>query len=112
LCYHAQQAAEKALKAVLVCRGRVIPRTHSIAHLFYLVGQAKPVPRRLLGATALTPYGTFFRYPTDSHAELTVRHRRTAVARASRVVVWAATAIGCESDPRRRARTRQEGRRT
>ncbi len=33
LCFDAQQAAEKAFKAVLVLRGRRFPRTHDLAEL-------------------------------------------------------------------------------
>ena len=33
LCFHAQQAAEKALKAVLLSKGMEVPRTHNIRTL-------------------------------------------------------------------------------
>ena len=36
LCFHAQQAAEKAIKAVLLARRIVMPRTHD---LDFLLGQ-------------------------------------------------------------------------
>lgn len=35
--YHGQQAAEKSLKAVLVCAGQEPPRTHDLAQLLALV---------------------------------------------------------------------------
>jgi HEPN domain-containing protein len=33
VCFHAQQAAEKLLKALLVARGEVVPRTHDLSAL-------------------------------------------------------------------------------
>jgi hypothetical protein len=33
LCFNAQQAAEKALKAVCLAQGMDIPKTHSLIHL-------------------------------------------------------------------------------
>ncbi len=41
-CFHAQQCAEKTLKASLEQRGRVPPRTHKLADLVYLLGAALP----------------------------------------------------------------------
>ena len=37
LCFHAQQAAEKAVKAVLLSYGADIPRTHDLAFLVDLL---------------------------------------------------------------------------
>jgi HEPN domain-containing protein len=46
-CFHAQQAAEKYLKAILVARGVAFPRTHDLGTLFTLLppgGAALTVP--------------------------------------------------------------------
>ncbi|MEO7913151.1 MAG: HEPN domain-containing protein, partial [Roseiflexaceae bacterium] len=49
LAFHAQQAAEKALKALLVHHQVEFPRTHVIALLINLCGQAGyQVPEELL----------------------------------------------------------------
>lgn len=40
LCYHAQQAVEKSLKAVLVYRGIEFPYTHNIARLITIVRES------------------------------------------------------------------------
>lgn len=40
LCFHAQQAAEKAIKAVLVHRQVAFPRTHAIVDLLTLASRA------------------------------------------------------------------------
>ena len=37
LCFHAQQTAEKAIKAVLVHYNKPFPRTHSIEHLLKIL---------------------------------------------------------------------------
>lgn len=40
--FHLQQAAEKALKAVLVAAGRPAPRTHDLEQLAELVAEVAP----------------------------------------------------------------------
>ena len=51
LCFHAQQAAEKGLKAVLVHFQVDFPRTHSIGELIGLLeGHDHPVPADIQGA--------------------------------------------------------------
>ncbi len=37
LCFHAQQAAEKAIKAILVAYNIPVPRTHNLRTLFDLL---------------------------------------------------------------------------
>ncbi len=36
-CFHAQQCVEKAFKAILEKKGRVVPKTHDVIRLFGLV---------------------------------------------------------------------------
>lgn len=36
-CFHAQQAVEKALKGLLLYRGKTVPKTHSLPELFVLL---------------------------------------------------------------------------
>ncbi|MBI3479483.1 MAG: HEPN domain-containing protein [Nitrosomonadales bacterium] len=63
VCFHAQQAVEKLLKAVLVNRGSVFSRTHNLAHLAELLTQADvslPLPADALAR--LNPYAVIFRY--------------------------------------------------
>ena len=43
LCFHAQQAAEKAIKAVLVAEGADLPRTHDLGVLFAAVPLSVPI---------------------------------------------------------------------
>ena len=65
--FHAQQAAEKLIKAVLVRHQVEFPKTHNIHLLRQLVARADPsLSERLASADPLTPYGVEFRYPGDS----------------------------------------------
>lgn len=62
--FHAQQAAEKFIKAFLVRHQIEFPKTHDIAVLRQLVDKAdKRTARALTDAEVLTPYGVTFRYP-------------------------------------------------
>jgi HEPN domain-containing protein len=64
-CYHAQQAAEKALKGVLVLLGIDFPRTHALDRLLDLVPEK---PRRTFDRhrlTALSVWAVAGRYPED-----------------------------------------------
>jgi len=61
--FHAQQAVEKFLKAVLVARGKVFTPTHDVARLAQTLeatGAALPVTIDVL--KRLNPYAVAFRY--------------------------------------------------
>ncbi|MCX8087022.1 MAG: HEPN domain-containing protein [Rhodocyclaceae bacterium] len=63
MLFHAQQALEKALKAVLVAKGVIFPRTHDLLALSDLAAGNDievPIARDLL--TRLVPYAVEFRY--------------------------------------------------
>lgn len=63
-CFHAQQAAEKALKALIVSRGSEPPKTHDLTALARaLGGWALQEPRPDLDD--LSVWATFPRYPGD-----------------------------------------------
>jgi HEPN domain-containing protein len=64
--FHAQQAAEKFIKAFLVRHQIQFPKSHDIAVLRQLVARVDPrLAEKLAAADALTPYGVEFRYPGD-----------------------------------------------
>ena len=90
LAYHAQQAAEKALKAVLLHATRETPpRTHDVVLLCDLAreaGHAPPVDA--VAAQRLTGYAVLTRYPADL-GEIDAAERGRAVADARGVVEWA-----------------------
>ena len=62
-CFHAQQAAEKYLKALLAHSGIAFPTTHNLAKLVEL-GAGADASLRALTATVepLTPYAVEMRY--------------------------------------------------
>ena len=61
--FHAQQAAEKALKAVLSAHSRTYPWTHDLRHLVELLDDAgEALPDLLTDVTRLTPWAVEFRY--------------------------------------------------
>ncbi|OGX35659.1 MAG: hypothetical protein A3C36_00375 [Omnitrophica WOR_2 bacterium RIFCSPHIGHO2_02_FULL_52_10] len=64
--FHAQQAAEKFIKAFLVRHQIEFPKSHDIALLRQLVARVDSrLAEKLAIADALTPYGVEFRYPGD-----------------------------------------------
>jgi HEPN domain-containing protein len=48
ICFHAQQAAEKYLKAYLVFLEQEFPKTHALEDLVLLTSSKDPVSRNLL----------------------------------------------------------------
>jgi len=65
---HAQQAAEKLLKAVLTSRNVDYPRTHNLGVLIELLASnGIELPAELADIDRLTPFGTVFRYDEVSH---------------------------------------------
>lgn len=88
LCFHAQQAAEKALKAVLVRAGIGFPRVHSLERLIDLLPANLARPPELLSAARLTDYATVFRYPGGPEP-VTEEDVQAALATARFVVGWA-----------------------
>lgn len=64
LCFDAQQAAEKAIKAVMMSRGIEFPYTVDIAHLLgVLSDDGLAVADSVLRASRLTPLAVHTRYP-------------------------------------------------
>ncbi|MCA9971417.1 MAG: HEPN domain-containing protein [Anaerolineales bacterium] len=61
--FHAQQAAEKALKAVLFARQIAVERTHDLVRLAYLLRQQDPnLPVTDNQLRSLNPFAVTFRY--------------------------------------------------
>lgn len=88
LCFHAQQAAEKALKAVLVAEGIRFPRTHDLAYLLDLLPSHATVPPSLIDLALLTKFAVLQRYPGDA-PPVTGADRRHALLLAKEAVTWA-----------------------
>lgn len=89
LCFDAQQAAEKAVKALLVERRIVFPYVHDLRLLLSLLEQAGVgVPDEVRRAEELTKYATAARYP-DLGEPVTDEEYHQAFAWAEAVVGWA-----------------------
>lgn len=64
LCFDAQQAAEKAIKAIFRFRGQSFPYTHNIARLLKLLEQSGlNIPKYVRRGADLTRYAAETRYP-------------------------------------------------
>jgi len=89
LCFNAQQAAEKALKAVCVQRRIEFPKTHSLVRLLDILESNEfPIPDEIKEADILTQYAVQARYPTWDEA-ISKEEYREALILAARVLFWA-----------------------
>ena len=81
LGFHAQQAVEKLIKAVLVRNGVAYDRTHNIAYLLTLLDGAGVDPPGVSreDLIALSPWAVQFRYDDEAHAVLDRPAARRAV---------------------------------
>lgn len=96
LCFDAQQAAEKALKAVCVHHNLDFPKTHSLVILMDILESASlPIPPEVKAAAGLTSYAVQARYP-DWGEKVTEDEYRRALELARRVVSWAGSIVGGE----------------
>jgi HEPN domain-containing protein len=81
--FHAQQAAEKLLKAALVGTGLQYPRTHRLLDLLDALCAARTdVPAGLLALKGLTPFAVEFRYdalPEEPEAPLDKQATRSLI---------------------------------
>lgn len=92
LCFHAQQAAEKAIKALLIAKEITFPKTHSIRMLLDLLPPEVKQPPEVQESAILTDYAVISRYPGDLEAIDEEEYQR-AVNLAKSVVEWAESHI-------------------
>lgn len=93
LCFHAQQAAEKAIKAVYRAYKHEFRYTHDLAELLNGLRVAGiEVPEEVQDAVELTGFAWEARYPGTAEPASEEEYRR-AVALAERVVHWAETHV-------------------
>ena len=89
VCFHAQQAAEKALKAVLVARQQRFPPVHDLEQLLEVAQQAHiTLPSWSDGLLDLTPYAVETRYP-GYWEDITPDERDRAIELARLTLSWA-----------------------
>lgn len=89
LCYHAQQAAEKALKAILVAHEADFPPTHNLTILRDLVEKRYKLPASVQAVAELTVYAVSSRYPEDAEPVTDQAEVDSAVVIARRVLACA-----------------------
>lgn len=92
-CFHAQQAAEKCIKAVLVAQGLIPPRTHNLRSLLDRLPDSILVPEDVAFAAGLTDYAVMARYPGDWE-EVTSDEVQAALDAADAVLAWATRMLG------------------
>ena len=89
LCFNAQQAAEKSIKAVMLVRNIEFPYVHDLDRLLSLLeDEGEVIPASIRQASKLTKYATVTRYPGDVEP-VTAQAYTEAIAIAEAVVQWA-----------------------
>lgn len=95
--FHAQQAAEKALKAVLAAFADDFPWTHDLRHLMErLDAVGTPLPRSLYDIRELGPWAVEFRYGETIDDPLDRDRASTLVID---VIAWAESQVDARSKP-------------
>lgn len=94
ICYHCQQCAEKATKAMMIQLGEPggLPKKHDISFLLNQISTKIDIDERIYDyADLLTPYGIAVRYPNDLGLE--IWHAEKAVNAAGDFFLWADSMI-------------------
>jgi len=89
LCFDAQQAAEKAIKALLIKVDVDFPYVHDLAELLTLLEKSgQKIPKSIRQAEGLSRYAVFTRYP-GMGPQIKAKEYKEAVKIAGQVVRWA-----------------------
>lgn len=89
LCFETQQAAEKALKAVMIAKGIKFRFVHDLAeHLTVMEQGGVMLPEEVKAAAILTDYSVAARYP-GPYEPMTEEEFQNSLAIAEAVVAWA-----------------------
>ena len=89
ICYHSQQAAEKAIKALVISRGTQggLPKLHDLSFLLNQVKNFVMIEEKYYDyADTLTPYGVAVRYPNELFLE--EHHAKEAIQYADEIMQW------------------------
>lgn len=70
-CYHAQQYAEKMIKARMIQLGHKTERSHNLVYLMRVFESSPQIDRALEHCLILTRYEAQARYPDDVYTEYT-----------------------------------------
>ena len=94
ICFDAQQAAEKAIKGVLLSRGVDFPKVHDIAKLLTLAQSAGvALPDEAAAAAELTDYAVATRYSRRGEP-VSEEDCDSAIGCAEAVFRWASDLVG------------------
>ena len=94
LCFDAQQAAEKAIKSVLIHRGVTFPYIHDLAQLLTILEQeGGRISASVRQAERLTRFAVEARYPGVSSPPTKKEYERV-IRIAKAVVQWASEQVG------------------
>jgi len=86
--FHAQQAAEKAIKGAMIHEGLLFARTHDLQDLVKRwTPSGRDWPASLGNVKTLTPYAVESRYPGYMH-QINRAEVRAAIQTAEQVVAW------------------------
>ncbi len=89
LCFEAQQAAEKAIKAVMMKRDIEFPFVHDLNRLVSILEQdGETIPEGIRRAELLTKYATVTRYPGEMEL-VSDQEYADAIVIGEAVVRWA-----------------------
>ena len=89
LCFETQQAAEKALKSVMLARGISFRLVHDLSeHLTLLEQNGVSIPEEVRSAAILSDYSVAARYP-GPYEPVTESEFRESLEIAEAVVAWA-----------------------
>ncbi len=91
-CFHAQQAAEKALKATLVTAGTPVPRTHDLVALVALVTGTARSLLEPVDLALLDPWAVDGRYPGDI-PDVTIGEAHLVIDTAEQIVTIVRSAL-------------------
>lgn len=107
LCFNAQQAAEKAIKALLLHRGIYFPYIHDLAELLRLLEQrGEDIPPPVRDAKQLTDYAVEARYPGPLEP-VSREEYKEALALAEEVVRWVEERLRSQESEKKDVETQQ-----
>ena len=99
-CYHAQQAAEKALKAVLLHEMATFPKTHDLSRLVDAIRASQPTfPEFLMESAVLNEYAVDMRYGPQVLIDIDRDEAEAAIGYAQAIVDHARRFLGEFSPP-------------
>lgn len=98
--FHAQQAAEKLLKAALFLAGAVPPRTHNLTQLMDIAtASGLQLPAICEGLRWLTPYAVLYRYEGEADEDEERLDRQEVREHLRRVRAWVEARVAADEKP-------------